>query len=149
MTEKLNPEKVEVVRAIYTSANRARTSVYGGSRTLGRAQSYGYRKPGDVFDVLVNDVIARPGMFNAYPCDKPFTINGTKLENPCGDVGVKEQHGMLTDIPGIGPKIAKRLVGLGIVNQDDVLNNVDDEILNKLPPNSRTSIQKWQESQGH
>ena len=146
MTETLD-KKVDVVRAIFQSTNAARQSVYGGSRILGRPQNYGYRKPGDVFDVLVADVVARPDSFTAYPCDKPFIIKGEKVENPCGDMGVKEQHGMLEDIPGIGPKIAEKLVGMGINTQEDVLNNVDDEILNGLPPRARTAIKKWQESQ--
>jgi predicted flap endonuclease-1-like 5' DNA nuclease len=62
-------------------------------------------------------------------------------------MGVKEQYGMLEDIPGIGPKIAEKLVGMGINTQEDVLNNVDDEILNSLPPRARTAIKEWQESQ--
>ena len=146
MIEKLD-STVEVVRVIFKSTNKARQSLYGGSRILGRPYNYGYRKSGDVFDALVSDVIARPDSFNAYPCDKPFIIEGNELKNPCGDMGVKEQHGMLEDIPGIGPKIAEKMASMGINDQEDVLNNVDDEILNGLPPKARKAIKEWQESQ--
>lgn len=147
MTENLSKE-TEVVRVIYVSTNAARTQIYGASRTLGgHPYNYGYRKPGDVFDAIVQDVILRPDMFHAYPCDKPFIIKGKSLENPCGDVGTKKQHGMLEDIPGIGPKIAERLVGMGINTPEDVVNNVDDDILNGLPPRARKAIKEWQDLQ--
>lgn len=146
MTKKIDPN-VKVVRAIYVSTNIARHSLYGGSRVLGRPQNYGYRKPGDVFDVIVNDVIANPTSFNAYPCNKPFIIRGNKVEVPCGEIEPEERVGDIEEIPGVGKKIAKRLADIGIFTQEDVLNNVDEEILNNFPPRSRSAIREWQASQ--
>ena len=146
MAKEIDPN-IEVVRVIYVSSNKARTSLFGGSRVLGRPQNYGYRKPGDVFDVIVNDVIANPLKFNAYPCNKPFIIKGSRVEVPCGEIEPEEKHGTIQGLPGIGAKTAKRLNDMGIYTPEDVLNNVDDEILNGLPPRSRSSIKKWQASQ--
>lgn len=146
MTKKIDPD-IKVVRAIYVSTNKARTSLYGRSRVLGRPQSYGYRKPGDVFDVIVNDIVANPSSFNAYPCDKPFIIEGDDVKVPCGKIEPEDRHGMIEGLPGIGKKTAKRLNDMGIYTPEDVLNNVDDEILNGLPPRSRKAIKDWQASQ--
>lgn len=146
VTKKLD-HKVEVVRAIFVSSNVARQSLYGGSRVLGRPQNYGYRKPGDVFDVLVPDIIARPDRFNAYPCNLPFIIKGDTVEVPCGDIEVEEKVGDIEDIPGVGPKIAEKFAAMGIYTKEGVLNNVDEEILNGLPPRARKAIKEWQASQ--
>ena len=146
MTQKIDP-KIEVVRVIYKSTNAARSQLYGGSRVLGRPQNYGYRKPGDVFDVIVNDVAAQPNLFAAWPCNLPFIIKGTKVENPCGEMEPEERVGTIEGLPGIGKKTAERLAAMGIYTEEDVLNNVDDEILNGLPPRSRKAIKEWQSSQ--
>lgn len=146
MTEKIDPN-IKVMRVIYASTNKARSQLYGGSRILGRPQNYGYRKPGDVFDVIVDDIAAQPNLFRAWPCDLPFIIKGTVVENPCGEMEAKEQVGTIEGLPGIGKKTAERLAKMGIYTEEDVLNNVDEEILNGLPPRSRKAIREWQDSQ--
>ena len=146
MTKTIDPN-VEVVRVIYASTNMARSQLYGGSRVLGRPQNYGYRKPGDVFDVIVNDIVAQPNLFHAWPCDQPFTIENNKVINPCGEMGTEERVGSIEGLPGIGKKTAERLAAMGIFTEEDVLNNVDEKILNGLPPRSRKAIREWQISQ--
>ena len=138
---------IEMVKAVYTPSGSGRHSLYGASRALGRPINYGYRKQDDVFNVAVADVILRPDLFIAYPCRKPFVIKGNTVEIPCGDMEPVEQVGTIEGLPGIGKKTAEKLAAMGILTPDDVLSNVDDDILNGLPPRSRSSIKKWQEQQ--
>lgn len=147
MTENTD-SSIKMVKVVYVPLNTARHSLFGGSRILGgRPIDYGYRKQGDVFNVAVADVILSPSLFVAYPCRDPFIIKGDNVEVPCGTIEPTESQGTIEGIPGIGKKIAKRLNDMGILTPDDVLKNVDDEILNNLPPRSRGSIKKWQEQQ--
>lgn len=146
MAKDVDP-KIEMVKVVYVTLNTARHSLYGGSRVLGRPINYGYRKRGDVFNVAVSDVIVNPSLFVAYPCKKPFIIKGDTVEVPCGTMEPTESQGTIEGLPGIGKKTAKRLNDMGILTPDDVLNNVDDKILDSLPPRSRSSIKKWQEQQ--
>ncbi len=137
---------IKMVKAVYQGSG-GRHSVFGASRVLGRPIDYGYRSNGDVFNVAVADVIAQPSLFLAYPCRKPFIVKGDEVEIPCGEMEPKDSVGTIEGLPGIGKKTAQRLAKMGIVTPDDVLNNVDDDILNGLPPRSRSSIKKWQATQ--
>lgn len=140
---------IQVVKAIYVSDNVARHPVHGTTYPtgFGRPLNYGWRKPGDVFNVAVSDVIKQPDRYYAYPCNKPFIINGNMLENPCGERDV-QPAGRLIDIPGIGEKIAEKLVANGIETQEDVYENLTLEVMQELqiPPRSRTAIAEWKEN---
>lgn len=143
--------KIPMVKIIFKSSNKARQSVFGATKSFGgRPFSYGWRKPGDVFNVAEADVIARLDMFNAYPCDEPFTTDRGKLINPCGKMeSVEKVGGTLEDIPGVGPRMAEKLIDVGLETQDDVLKKLTPDLMKelKVPPKSRTAITEWQESQ--
>lgn len=139
---------VESVKIIYNSLNKARHPVSGTTivPALQRSMRYGSRKAGDVFDVAVQDVLAKPDLFLAYPCGKPFVIDGGKLENPCGTrQSVLKDAGQLTDIPGIGKKMAERFQDNGIITQSDVMQLSEEAMFEiKVPPASRKKILEWQ-----
>jgi len=108
---------IKMVKVIY-KGSAGMSTVYGSTLVGGAPINYGYRKNGDVFEVAVDDVIAQPSRFTAWPCDRVFTIKNGKLDVPCGEM-----------------------------EPEDVLYRVDDKILDGLPPRSRSSIRKWQAEQ--
>lgn len=141
---------IETAKIIYNSPNSARHSVSGTTivPALARSMRYGYRKPGEVFEVAEQDIIARPDLYLAYPCGKPFKIEGKKLVNPCGSrESVIQDVGQLTDIPGVGKKMAERFQDNGIVTKSDVMGLTEEMMFEiKVPPASRTKILEWQAS---
>lgn len=138
-----------MVKIVYDSANTAKHSVFGTERVLGgRAINYGWRKPGDVFNVSEADIMANLDLFLAYPCKEKFTVEKGKLVSPCGEIGKKEVvNESLEDIPGIGPRLAAKFMDHGLVSQQKVLDLLDDELMEELsvPPASRKKIKEWME----
>jgi len=141
---------IKMIKAIYRGS-AGMSTVYGASRVLGNPISYGYHKDGDVFDVAVDDIIARPSSFNAWPCNRPFIIRDEKVKTPCTRMEPKdsaESHPEPTletiiGLPGVGKKTAKTLEGLGVTTKDELLF-ADYKVLDKLSPASRKGIEKWQ-----
>ncbi len=137
---------IKVVKVIY-KGSAGMSTVYGSTLVGGAPINYGYRKDGDVFEVAVDDVIAQPSRFTAWPCDRVFTVKNGKLDVPCGEMEPEDKAGTIEGLPGIGKKTAEKLIAMGIETPDDVLYRVDDKILDGLPPRSRSSIRKWQAEQ--
>lgn len=137
---------IKMVKVIY-KGSIGMSTVYGSTLVGGAPINYGYHKDGDVFEVSVDDVMAQPSRFTAWPCDRAFTIKNGKLDVPCGEMEPEDKASTIEGLPGIGKKTAQKLAKMGITTQDDVLYRVDDEILNSLPPMSRKAIKKWQVEQ--
>lgn len=142
---------IPMVKVIYHSLNVAKHKVYGVNKLFGgRSLNYGWRKPGDVFEVAEKDVISKPQEFYAYPCDEPFRVEGGKLVNPCGKVqSVEKVGGNLTDIPGVGPRVAQKFLDVGLDTQEKIAKNLTEELMQELqlPPMSRNKLREWLESQ--
>lgn len=137
---------IPMVKAVYNPTNEARHPFHGSTKPLGgRAVDYGYRKKGDVFNVAESDVIARPDLFLAYPCQEKFIIKGSKVVVPCGEEEVKSELAemSLEDIPGVGPSTADKLVELGLYSAEDVLTKADEDIIEQLPVAARAKVQEW------
>jgi hypothetical protein len=143
---------IKMVEAIYRGS-AGMSTVYGASRVLGNPINYGYHKDGDMFNVAVDDIIARPSSFNAWPCNRPFIIRDGKVKTPCTRMEPKESteptesveppQETIIGLPGVGKKTAETLKGLDIVTKDDLLY-ADYKVLDKLSPASRNGIEKWQ-----
>jgi len=138
-------KQIPMVKAVYVSTNSSRHPVHGPTKAvLGRAIDYGWRRNGEAFNVAEVDIIARPDMFIAYPCQEPFIIKNGKILVPCGVEEVSDGFDTLEDIPGVGPSTAEKLVDLGLYTPDDVLTKADEGILKQLPAMSRKKVAQWQ-----
>lgn len=139
---------IPMVKAVFVTNNASPETLYGDTRVLGgRVIKYGRHRNGDVFNVAVADVRARPNRYLA-PCGKPFTFDAKGgIIIPCEDepVAPQIQHGdSLTDIPGIGPATAKKLVEADIHTKEQVAELSDSEMIDLgIPPQSRTKIREW------
>jgi len=139
---------IEMVSAMFVTDNVSHEVIYGDARLLGgRRIKYGKKTNGDVFNVAVADIKARPGRYLA-PCGEPFDFdkNGVIII-PCKDkpVAVETVHGEdLTEIPGVGQATARKFAENGIYTKGDVAKLSKEELIKiGVPPLSRNKIEEW------
>lgn len=142
---------IPMVKVIYSPTNTAKHPLHGTVKVLnGRSISYGFRKQGDVFNVAVVDIAAHPNNYRAYPCNEPFGWDeGGNIIMPCPDTLEETMVAdNLEELPGVGPRVAERLVSAGLVTKEDVANRATDELMSDIgvPPASRKKILEWQQS---